>query len=412
MIRQGNRLIRSLSFLFSWARLDYLIVTASLFIVVSVLGLITVNLTVFDPVKKAFADFNFFDLLYSKMGSGQETLDTNIILVNIGHLDRAHIAEQKRIIRKHEPKVIGFDGFFSSRRDSAVDMALKDQFSRSNIVMAVYLTGKNELDGKFDKLERSDPWFRSGTEGFVNLGGSSPTTSTVRKFSPFESFEGKSLEAMSVVIAKRFKPEAVQYLKDRNSPREVINYIGNKDAFISFDATEVFDSLADLTVVKNKIVLMGYMGESFQSPADLEDIYFTPMNPKLSGRSIPDMYGVVIHANAVNMILNRNYINEMPVWMCIAISFIMCYFYICFITWFNARNPLLFNIIFPVFLLLLNVLIVYIAFLLYKHFNYSINSAYILAPILLYKTFLTYYERGLLVISRHIKIHSVFLPKV
>lgn len=400
------------SHLLSWFKVDYLIVTTSLFMTVSLLGLISFNLTVFDPVKKALADFNFFDLLYSKMGAGQERLDTNVILVNIGHLDRAQIADQIRIIRKHQPKVIGFDGFFSSRRDSTIDAALKEQLSGSNIVMAVYLTGKNELDAKFDKLEMSDPWFRSGAEGYVNLGGSNPTRSTVRYFSPSESFKGQTLEALSVEVAKRYNPTSIPPLKERDDLREIINYIGNKDAFVCFDAMEVFDSMADLGVIKNKIVLMGYMGESFQAPPDLEDIYFTPMNAELAGRSIPDMYGVVIHANIINMILNRNYINSMPVWLCIVVSFILCYFYVFFITWFNSRKPLLFNVFFPVFLLLLNVLIVYIIFVLYKYFSYSINSAYILAPILLYKTFLTYYERGLLVISRHIKIRSVFLPKV
>lgn len=400
------------SFFLPWLKTDYFFITFSLFIFISLIGIITFNLTIFNPIKKVVTDFNFCDLLYSRLNSKQETLDTNIVLVNIGHLDRARIAEQIRIIRKHQPKVIGFDGFFSARRDSSSDVAIRDQLYGSNIVMASYLTGKDELYAKFDKLEMSDPWFSSGVSGFVNLGGSNPATSTVRFFSPSEVFNGQTLKAIGVEIADRFSPVAVQQLKDRNNIREVINYIGNRNAFTSFDATEIFDSLADLGIIKNKIVLMGYMGESFQAPPDLEDIYYTPMNQELTGRSIPDMYGVVIHANIVNMILTRNYINSMPVWLCIVLSFIVCYFYIYFITWFNAKKPLLFNVTFPVFLLLLNVVIIYIFFLFYKYFNYSINSGYFLAPILFYKTFLTYYERGLLVINRQIKIRSVFLPEI
>jgi len=399
------------SFFLRLFKADYLIVNLSLFISVSLLGLLTFNLTIFNPISKALTDFNFCDLLYSRLNYGHEMLDTNIVLVNIGHLDRVRIAEQIQIIRKHQPRVIGFDGFFSARRDSTVDVILHEQLCKSNIVMAVYLTGKNELDAKFDKLEMSDPWFSSGVTGFVNLGGSNPTTSTVRNFSPSEVFRGRTIEAFGMKIAKRFNPDAVQYLKNRNNNREVINYIGNKNAFICFDATEILDSLADLEIVKDKIVLMGYIGESFQSRPDLEDIYYTPMNPELTGRSLPDMYGVVIHANIINMILNCNYINSMPVWLCVVLSFILCYFYISFITWFNARKPLLFDITFPFFLLLLNVVIVYIFFLLYEYCNYSINSLYFLAPILLFKTFLNYYERGLVIINRHIKIRSIFLPK-
>jgi len=410
-VQKNSRMNTIRSFFIRWFNTDYLIVTLSLFISVSLLGLLTFNLTIFNPISKALTDFNFCDLLYSRMNSEHEMLDTNIVLVNIGHLDRARIAEQIQIIRKHQPKVIGFDGFFSARRDSTVDVILQGQLCKSKIVMAVYLTGKNELDAKFDKLEISDPWFSSGVTGFVNLGGSNPTTSTVRYFSPSEVFRGRTLEAFGVEIVKRYNPDAVRYLKDRNNDREVINYIGNKNAFISFDANEILDSLADLEIIKDKIVLMGYIGESFQSRPDLEDIYYTPMNPELTGRSIPDMYGVVIHANIINMILKRNYINSMPVWLCIVLSYILCYFYISFITWFNDRKQLLFNVTFPFFLLLLNIVIVYIFFLLYEYCNYSINSGYFLAPIILFKTFLSYYERGLAIINRYIKIRSIFLPK-
>ncbi len=399
------------SFYRSWFKADYLFVTMSLFITVTLLGLITFNLTFFDPITKALTDFNFSDLLYSKLNTDQDALDTNIVLVNIGRLNRAKIAEQIRIIRKHKPKVIGFDGFFSGRRDSAMDAMLKVQISRSDIVLASYLTGTGELDGKFDKLEMSAPWFNIHSTGFVNLGGSDMETSTVRYFSPSEVIKGRSMYAWAVEVAKKFDPGAVQKLTDRNKKREIIHFFGNRQAFTCFDADEILDTLADLESIKGKIVLMGYMGESFTSRPDLEDIYYTPMNKTLAGRSLPDMHGVVIHANIIHMILARDYINSMPAWLSILLAFITCYFFVVFITWFNASNPLLFNVTFPVFLLFLNMVIVYIFFLLYKYCNYSIHSAYFLAPVILYKTFLTYYERVLLLISRHIAIHSIFLPK-
>jgi len=391
---------------------DYLVVTLNLFVSVSLLGIISFNLTVFDPIKKALADFNFADLLYSKLNTSQGTIDTNIVLVNIGHLDRAGIAEQIRLIRKNNPRVIGFDGFFSARRDSATDAILQERFSESdNFIMACYLTGKNELTGKFDSLEISNPYFNSGKRGFVNLGGASPKTSVVRTFSPRQIFRGDTIDALSASLVKRFDPSAFSKLMQRGNKREVINYRGDTNAYISYDVREVLDSNADLSYIRNKIVLMGYIGESFQGPHDLEDIWYTPMNSELSGRSWPDMYGVVIHANIVSMIINGNYINVMPAWLCILLSFILCYFFIVFITWWNGRKPLLFNVLFPVFLLVLNILIIYLFFVIYKYWNYSINSGYFLAPVLLYKTFLTFYERALQVLNRHYKIKSIFLPK-
>ncbi len=403
---------KRLNFLFSWIKMDYLAVNFFLFLSVSMIGAITFNMTVFDPIKKALSDFNFSDLLYSKLNTTQETLDTNIVLVNIGHLDRAGIATQIRRIRKNNPKVIGFDSFFSARRDSVTDAFLSEQLSEgNNFIMACYLTGKEELTGQFDSLETSDPYFSSGNKGFVNLGGAHPETSTVRTFSPREVFKGDTLYSLGASLVKRFDPPAFSKLMERDNRREIINYRGNTDAYIRFDVYELFDSTTDLSIIKDKIVLMGYIGESFGGQPDLEDIYYTPMNAELSGRSRPDMYGVVIHANIISMILSENYITVMPVWLCIFLSFILCYFYIAFITWLGEKNPLLSNLIFPVFLLVLNVLLIYIFFLIYKYWNFSINSGFFLAPILLYKTFLTYYERALLVINRKIKIHSRFLPK-
>jgi len=397
---------------YKWFKTDFFFATLFLFISVFLLGLITFNLSFLNPISKALADFNFSDLLYSKLNTNQETIDTNIVLVNIGHLNRSQITEQLRIIKEHHPKIIGFDGFFAQRRDSAIDGHLRYQFLEGNkVVMACFLTGENEISGEFDSLETSNPFFNSRLKGFVNLGGANPTASTVRKFSPIEVYKGDTLYAMAVQLARVYNPDAFRKLVNRKNDREIIRYIGNRDAFIGFDVVDIFDSLTDLNILKNKIVLMGYIGESFQHPPDLEDIYYTPMNPEISGRSRPDMYGVVIHANIASMILSENYINTMPVWLTILISFMVCYFYIFFITWFKARKPWLFEVVFPVFLLFFNVLIIYLFFLLYQYYHYEIHSGYFLAPILLFPTFKTYYERSLMIIGRHIKINSIFLPK-
>jgi len=399
--------------IFRWLRPDFLVVTALLFTVVAVIGLVSFNLTLFDPIEKALTDFNFSDLLYSKLSSKQELLDTNIVLVNIGHLDREQIARQIKRIRSYHPKVIGFDGFFAVKRNPSIDSALLVQLKEPpGVVMACYLTGKEAVEGVYDSLETSAGYFNSGNKALVNLGGANPETSTVRSLSPLMSFKNKTFYAMATDLVSKYDSAAFKRLIARGNEREIIHYIGNRNAFISLDATEVLDSSADLSIIRNKIVLMGYMGESFAQPKDLEDIFYTPLNPELAGRSRPDMYGVVIHANAASMILSGYYINVMPNWLQIVLSFIFCYFYVLFFTWFNSRNQALFELLFPAILLAINVLLVYTFFILYKSCNYSISATYFLVPVILFKTFLTWYERTILVISQHIKLpHLLFPPK-
>ncbi len=396
--------------IFRWLRPDYLVVTFLLFSTVAGLGLISFNLSFFNPIKKALSDFSFSDLLYSKLASKQELLDTNIVLVNIGHLNREEIARQIERVRSQNPKVIGFDGFFSARRDSAIDAALQMQFEGGKVVMACYLTGRQAVDGVFDSLETSNPYFSGGARALVNLGGANPATSTVRSFSPVEVFKGDTLWAMSAELVRRYDPKAFARLQKRDNGREVINYTGNRATFICYDAQEILDTNTDLGMIKGKIVLMGYMNDSFDDATDLEDIYYTPMNPELAGRSRPDMYGVVIHANAASMILSGNYINVMPNWLCIVLSYIFCYFYVLFITWFQSHRPNLFKLLFPLMLLCINILIIYLFFILYKLCNYSIHSTWFLVPILLYDTFLTWYKRAVELIDRRFHVPSLFLP--
>lgn len=396
---------------FRWVRPDFMVVTLLLFITVFLVGLVSFNMSFFNPIEKALTDFNFSDLLYSKLSSKEELLDTNIVLVNISHLDRKQIARQIKRVKSYHPRIIGFDGFFSALRDSAIDAELEGSLKLDhNLAMACYLTGKNAADGEYDSLETSFPYFNSGIRGYVNLGGGNPETSTVRTFSAFQVFKGDTLFAMAAEMVRKYNPPAFCRLIKRNNDREIINYIGNRTAFVCYDAEEALDSTTDLSMLTNKIVFMGYIGPSFTVPKDLEDIYYTPMNPELAGRSRPDMYGVVIHANVASMILSENYINVMPIWLHILLSFIVCYFYVLFFTWFDHRHPNLFDMLFPLILLAINILLVYTFFILYKSCHYSINSSFFLVPVLLYKTFLTWYKRAIIVLNKKFNVHPFFLP--
>jgi hypothetical protein len=71
---------------------------------------------------------------------------------------------------------------------------------------------------------------------------------------------------------------------------------------------------------RDNIVIMGYLGDYLGDPA-WEDKFFTPLNKVVAGRANPDMFGPVVHANAVAMILNEDYVDQMPDWAQYAIAF-------------------------------------------------------------------------------------------
>ena len=89
--------------------------------------------------------------------------------------------------------------------------------------------------------------------------------------------------------------------------------------------TRFYPAKADLSFIKDKIVLLGFMGINLNDKT-FEDIFFTPLNERYAGKSFPDMYGVVIQANIISMILNKKYINTMPQ---VAKYFDCCNTYLC-----------------------------------------------------------------------------------
>jgi CHASE2 domain-containing sensor protein len=395
-----------------WIALDILIANLLLLLTMTLLAYITVKVSFFNPFSRFIADFNINDLLYARLDETRGKFDTNVVLVNIGTLDRAGIAREIEVIRKFKPRVIGYDGIFAVRKDSASDAFLRQQLqAEPRVVMACYLTGEKEIKGQFDSLETSIPYFNSKRLAHVNQGGADRKLSTVRKFSPSVIFRNDTLYAMSAVLARAYDPDAFSRLKERKSRWEIINYIGNTPSFMCFDPEDILDSNVDLSVIRDKIVLMGYIGPSYRGPTDLEDIYFTPMNGHLTGRSLPDMYGVVIHANCISMILTNDFIDTMPWWLTLFLVFMVSYFYIMLLCWYGSKKAWHYHVFLPMFLLLLNLFIVYAFFQAYKHLEYNIPSGYFMAPLLLFPTFKTYYERFLSMLNKKIKIHSIFLLK-
>ncbi len=95
----------------------------------------------------------------------------------------------------------------------------------------------------------------------------------------------------------------------------------------------------DPSLFKDKIVIMGFLGKRFGDPA-WEDKFFTPLNKSVAGRANPDMFGPVIHANSVIMILNEDYINQLEEWQKYAIASILCILTVALFKVIDDRLPI------------------------------------------------------------------------
>ncbi len=366
--------------------LNCFLATGTVFVIMWGLSELT-NLNMFDafdPIGQALNDFELTDYAFSQMRD-TTVVDDRIVLVNIGNIPRGAIAEQIRIISQYKPKVIAVDCFFyceGGLRDAANCPQLLDTLGNlmlahsieqaGNVVLVSKLYQSSKLmeagiEDVYDSMAYSDPEFQhAAASGFANLPTGARYQDDVkisRSFFPKIEVNGKDEMAFSVKVAMAYDSAATMEFLSRNNEEELINFRGNFEMvdvrqssleskhlaatnfpsmFFALDVRQVLTEDFDPAVLKDKIVILGYLGDVFGDPA-WEDKFFTPLNLKIAGRANPDMFGVVIHANIISMILNKDYIDELEEWHKYLIAFTLCYFNVALFFYINARFPVWFD---------------------------------------------------------------------
>jgi len=114
----------------------------------------------------------------------------------------------------------------------------------------------------------------------------------------------------------------------------VINYRGNVldygatkfgNKYYALDVPDVFEENFVPDMIEGKVVMFCYLGKYLGDRESLEDKYFTPLNQTYAGRAFPDMYGGVVHANIISMILNEDYIDHMSETTSLIFAVILCF---------------------------------------------------------------------------------------
>ena len=312
--------------------LDNIIATLIVFLVIEHFSLYQ-NLDFLNPFINTVQDLNLSDVVFSKIrNDGRYGVDSNVVLVNIGYLERDGIAKEIEIINKYEPKVLGIDSFFRTPKDEKQDSLLIESLSNVKSLVLAEKIHYNYEDEIFDSVSYSHPMFTGNAVfGFANIiedmSGKTYKDMTeeeieekentliksVRQVPIMESIKGRNEIFLAAKIAEFYAPDKVKKLLERGNDREIVNYRRNLDRYITLDVKDVFEGSEKLELIRDKIVLMGFLGPNLETLVH-EDIFFTPMNPQFVGKTFPDMYGVVIHANVLSMILDESYFYEVPEW--------------------------------------------------------------------------------------------------
>ncbi|MBC7389406.1 MAG: CHASE2 domain-containing protein [Opitutaceae bacterium] len=409
--------------IFSW---DNIFATIFIFAVMWIFSTIKLDFDALNPVQDMFGDFEITDLVSSRIREEQQE-DTNIVIINIGTFDRATIAQQVKIVNTCQPKVIGIDSFFRKLKPTNPegDSALEKAFSEVKKLVLVTKLHYNEDSKFFDSLETSHPIFlKNATGGSANLiTEGEEKFRTARVFSPFDTvIAAKQVidTFFAVKLAEIYKPGSAKLLSDRNNEIESIRYKGNiygiKAKYFTIEAQDILDGNFLPDLLKNKIIIMGFLGREIGNSENIwdEDKFFTPLNDKYVGKAVPDMFGVVVHANIISMILNNTFVNETPKWIEYLLTFCLCFVSVVLFHFVLDWIPQLFDP-FTKFLQFLAILILIGVemFIYYKHsFRVELGialGAIALAPDLLeiylhvIKKFVTYLIKKVYITNKMVK---------
>ena len=303
-----------------------LIVTCLMFLLIWALDIIRINLHFLNPFNETIRDYEITDIVYSRLRGNEIKLDNRIVLVNSGHPNRDTLRMMVDRIREAGAKVVAVDMYFSEHTNSRRDSLLRLSFHRMpNVVLGARLDSLVKGTEIFKAPVDCDPFFYDSVySGFINF--VSHDTSTIRLFSAREETTEGNYLSFAAQTAKLYNPQAVERLFRRNKEVEEIYFSGNADQFVQFESTDILDSTKDLRArLRDKIVLIGFLGTyAWDNP--MLDRHYTPLNPRYTGRNAPDMYGVVIHANIIRMILDNTYVRKPSFWVNLLLTVLFFYF--------------------------------------------------------------------------------------
>jgi CHASE2 domain-containing sensor protein len=123
------------------------------------------------------------------------------------------------------------------------------------------------------------------------------------------------------------------------------------------------------------------------------------------------MYGVVVHANAVSMILNADYIEELTEIQQLLIAFVICFLNVALFFVINRKIPLWYDGLSLLLQLIQIIACTIIMIYVFKLANFKLNLTYTLAALALVGTCFELYENVVKRLFLSQKLRRLFTRK-
>jgi CHASE2 domain-containing sensor protein len=386
---------------------DTILATIWVFIFIVGLGSIPLNLGVVNPIKLSLKDFDFNDLTYAKLGKSEKAvMDKDIVIVNIGDADRAKLSFIINAVASYKPKVMGLDALFSGERDPEGDSLLRaalGAYPNLVVVDSLYFEG--------EEIIQNDGYFKDVPvkRGYANLwGGESHQLITVRLYPTYIKKKKLYFRSFGSVLLEQYDPAAYKRVMDRKKKLETLNYSRHTNQYSIIDADQLLTDGVDSGYLKNKLVLLGYINPS---PNNIEDKFFTPLNENFIGKSIPDMNGVVIHANFISMVLADDYIKKVPSWVNWLVAVLIGWLHMSFFIRYYLESHIWFHLVAKIAQVASAIFFVFLGSVLFDKYNIKLDMKYTLITIALAVDVIYFYEAFAVWMHKKFHYHTVFHQK-
>jgi len=390
---------------------DAFLSTVFVFACIAVFALNPLNIKVFNLLGSSLKDIEFTDIVFSgknpNTGEIQSKVSNDIILINAADRGRKELATLLNRINDEKPAVVGVDFIFEGPKDSKDDSLLKAAFSNTSKLVLASKFKNNDKKGKPTYISTSKTLGKY-KEGYVNLMVTS-LEKTVRYFRTSDKNESGTVHPFAFEIAKSFdSSKGKPYLKNSNDFK-LINYEGNLNSFHQFNGNDILAGNFPDGFLTGKIILLGFFGSDCNPNPILDDNFYTPMNEKIMGRKFPDTYGVVIHANIVNMIIRENYIHKTTAAFDWILGFLICFLHnFIFIRHFVHKH-LWYHFFAKLIQLATTFIIIYLFIYLFKGWHIKLDATPFIVPVLITVDMLYFYDAIVKWMNKKYKTKSYFL---
>ncbi|MBT28428.1 MAG: hypothetical protein CMO01_02125 [Thalassobius sp.] len=284
-------------------------------------------ITIFIILK---TDFDVVDLYYLKMKSDyflsdKKNYDYNteideIVLVNYLHLSRKEIANLVKILEKGKPKVIGIHAFFEGEKEKGEDSLFQEMlFKYDNIVLESHLEYDENNVVRLELPFFDTTTYQYGFNNLVTVDVPQDGTMATDAIHYYESEELVKQYSFVSKIVSKYDYNKFNALVSRGKDEDEIFFYGNIYSFQYLSGTKELMTQENSIDLEGKIVLLGYLGDFFGDTSSNENVYYSPLNSDHFEK--PDMFGVVVMANILKMILDGKYIERAGLSLLLVIVF-------------------------------------------------------------------------------------------